>query len=679
MIDQECVQPDPVMEGDLLWSPDRRRVEAANITAFLQWLSDEHGLAFDNYDELWRWSVAKRDAFWAAIWDFYAVVSNRHYDNVVVGDSIFEARWFEGAELNYAEHLLRYEADAGSNEVALHHSTEIRPVAGMTWRELGGKVRILATRLRALGIVPGDRIVSYMPNTPETAIAMLATVAVGAIWSSAAPEFGARTVMERFGQISPRLAFVADGYSFNGKLFDRRREIAEILRELPSVEQLIYFPYLGLDPELDVTMPISSFEEMLQGDAVDIADFQYTRVPANHPLWILFSSGTTGLPKAIVHPHGGMVMEHLKTMSLHCDLRPGKRMFFYTTTGWMMWNSVMAALITGAGAVLYDGSPVHGGIDFLWKMAQDTGATTFGASPTLVANMKKAGVRPKELFDLSALDTIIVGGAPSTPETFSWFYEAVGDDLWVASHSGGTEVCTGLVVSLPTQPVFAGEIQVRGLGIDVQVWDDDGNELTDAVGELVLTSPVPSAPLTFWGDDGRERYFDSYFTVYPGIWRHGDLAKINNRGGVYIYGRSDSTLNRFGVRIGSAEIYRVIEKVEGVSDSLVVCCELPDGGYYMPLFIATDRKLDEPLVKEINAKLRMDASPRHVPDEILVAPGIPYTLTGKKMEVPIRKLLMGLPADKAASRDAMANPALLDWFAEFAQTDRIRVLRESGA
>ncbi|AEG51577.1 acetoacetyl-CoA synthase [Sphingobium chlorophenolicum L-1] len=669
-----------VEEGQLLWQPSRAFADAAQITHYLEWLGRTHGLSFADYDGLWRWSVSDRDAFWRSIWDYFDVRSDGGIEEVVSPGPMEGARWFAGTRVNYAEHLLRHEAVAAPGETALCHSTEIRPVAQMSWQELGGKVRILATRLRAMGVVPGDRIVSYMPNVPETVIAMMATVAIGATWSSAAPEFGVKTVVERFGQIAPRIVFAADGYTFGGRPFDRRGEIVAILSELPSVEAVVWLPYLGL-PVPETERPLFPFEDMLAGPAVSREEFAYARVAPDHPLWVLFSSGTTGLPKAIVHGHQGMVAEHLKVMTLHCNLGPGKRMFFYTTTGWMMWNAVVSALITGASAVLYDGSPVQGGIDMLWRMAADTRTTLFGASPTLVQSMRKAGVRPGELYDLSALDSVLVGGAPSTPETFQWFYENVRDDLWVTSQSGGTEVCTGLVTGLPTLPVHAAEIQCRCLGIDVHAWDEDGREVIDEVGELVVTGPMPSAPLFFWGDKDGERYHESYYATYPGIWRHGDLAKFTARGGAYIYGRSDSTLNRFGVRIGTAEIYGVAEKVPGVLDSLVICCEVPGGGFYMPMFVALEpgRLLDDALKAELAARLREDASPRHVPDEIHQAPAIPYTLTGKKMELPIRRLVMGHPVEKVVSRDAMADPALLDWYLDFASRDDVAARRTQGA
>jgi acetoacetyl-CoA synthetase len=668
---QPCLTPSGVNEGDLLWTPSKSFSDNANISRYLDWLQSEKGLKFSDYEMLWRWSVDNIDDFWRTIWEYFEVIYDGELTSIRSGVSMEHTVWFEGTRVNYAEHLLRYEAQAEEGEIAFCHSTEIRPIARLSWQELGASVRKLATRLRAMGVKPGDRIVSYMPNIPETVIAMIATTAIGAVWSSAAPEFGARTVVERFGQIAPKYAFVADGYSFGGKQFDRREEIAAIASELPTLEGLIWLPVLGLVREIDTDLPLFNFEDMLSGHDVPREDFAFARVPSDHPLWVLFSSGTTGVPKAIVHGHQGILAEHLKVMTFHCNMGPGKRMFFYTTSGWMMWNSVISSLITGGSGVLYDGSPVFGGVDMLWKMAAETETSFFGASPTLVQSMKAANVRPGELYDLSAMDSIIVGGAPSTPETFSWFYDAVREDLWVTSQSGGTEICSGLVNGMPTLPVYAGEIQCRGLGMDVHVWNDEGEEVTDEVGELVITSPMPSAPLYFWGDTDGSRYHDSYFSTFPDVWRHGDLAKINKRGGAYIYGRSDSTLNRFGVRIGTAEIYRVVDKIEGVADSLVICCETPGGGYYMPMFVALepDKILDEATVKAINSKLRDEASPRHIPDEIHQVAAIPYTLTGKKMEVPIRKLIMGMPAEKVVSRDAMANPDLIDWYLNFASSD----------
>jgi acetoacetyl-CoA synthetase len=668
-------------EGELLWTPPADRFAESHLTRYMRWLARERGHEFADYDSLWRWSVNDIEGFWESLWVYFEIISDAPYKSIVSGPEMEKSRWFEGSLVNYAEHALRYESTAAPGEVVFRHSTEIRPWAELTWQDLGESVRRLASNLRTLGIKPGDRIVSYMPNVPETAIAMLATAAVGAIWSAAAPEFGSRAVIERFGQIAPRLAFVADGYSFGGKRFDRRAEIAQIVAELPSLENVVWLDYAGFGAAPLARVKNHSFADLLAGPAIAASDFRYERVAFDHPLWVLYSSGTTGIPKAITHSHVGMIVEHLKVQHFHVDLSPSKRNFFYTTTGWMMWNWVLSSLLAGCSAVLYDGSPVFGGVDALWRIASEGGATIFGASPTLVLSMKAANVKPAQTFDLSKLDTVVVGGAPATPDVFAWFYTDVRPDLWVVSTSGGTELCSALVGAVPGLPVYAGEMQARQLGMDVHAWTDDREDLIDAVGELVVSKPFPSQPIFFWGDKDGSRYHESYFDTFPGVWRHGDLFKLNARGGCYIYGRSDSTLNRFGVRIGSAEIYRVLEKVPEIADSLVICCELPDGGFYMPLFIALKQgfAMDDALKSRIVKILREDASPRHVPDEIIEAPVIPYTLTGKKMEVPIRKLVMGIPAAKAASRDAMANPAALDWFISFADLPQTRARRADVA
>ncbi|MGQ0528330.1 MAG: acetoacetate--CoA ligase, partial [Panacagrimonas sp.] len=466
----------------------------------------------------------------------------------------------------------------------------------------------------------------------------------------------------------PKLIFLCDGYSFGGKPFERLAEAQQIVDALPSVQHVVWLPFLH--PEYP-TPPMHNglcWADMLAGPEVMREAFRYERVECDHPIWVMFSSGTTGLPKAIVHSHVGVLVEHFKVTRFHMNLVPGRAMFFYSTTGWMMYNIVVAALLTGASAIQYDGSPVYPDLDLLWKLAAQTGATGFGASPTFVQMMEKARLEPGKKFDLSQLQSVLLGGAPSTPETFKWFYDNVKQDLWVTSQSGGTELCSGFVGASPTEPVYAGEIQVRNLGMDVHAWSDEGRPLIDEVGELVCTKPFPSMPIFFWNDSDGKRYHEAYFDVFPGVWRHGDFIKINSRGGCYIYGRSDSTLNRFGVRIGTAEIYRAVEQVEEVADSLVVCCELDGGTFFMPLFIKLKPgfALDEGLIKKISAKLRSDCSPRHVPDKMLAVEQIPYTLTGKKMEVPVRKILMGWPLAKAASRDAMMNPASIDWYIEFA-------------
>lgn len=662
-----------VSEGQLLWTPRPEFARGANVTKFMDWLRANRKKDFADYDALWQWSVTDIEDFWAAIWDYFKIESSAPYKQVLDRRIMPGAKWFEGSMVNYTEHLLRYERTAKPDEVVFRHLTEGSQMATMTWHELAKKVRILATQLRAMGIKPGDRVVSYMPNVPETAIAMMATTAIGAIWSSAAPEFGVKTVIERFAQIEPKLLFAADGYRFGGKVFRREAEVRRIASELPTLERIVWLPFIEAGNTVPDIPHGISWSQLMDRPEVSRESFQFERLPYNHPLWVVFSSGTTGLPKAIVHSHVGVLLEHQKLMHLQLDLKPGSVFFFYTTTGWMMWNLVMASLITGSSAVLYDGNPAFPN-DLLWKVAAETGATSFGASPTFVQMMEKEGLVPKDKYDLSKMETMMVAGAPSTPETFAWCYRSVKEDLWVTSQSGGTEICSGFVGATPTKPVFAGEIQTRMLGMDVHSWSDDGKELVDEVGELVVTKPFPSMPVFFWKDTDGKRYHDAYFDTFKGadgnpIWRHGDFIKINNRGGCYIYGRSDSTLNRYGVRIGTAEIYRAVEQVEGIADSLIVCVELPGGHFFMPLFLRLKpgAVLDDAMQKKIASKLREDCSPRHVPDRVYAIEQIPYTLTGKKMEVPVRKLLMGWPLEKAASRDAMQNPTSIDYFVTFAQ------------
>ena len=655
-------------EGELLWTPEPAVAANTQPARFMRWLATERGRRFDTYEDLRRWSVTDLEGFWAAVWDFFDVISDRPYEEVLSRREMPGAVWFRGSRVNYAEHLLRHEAAARDDEPALIHSSELRPLARTKWHELGAAARIMATQLRALGVEPGDHVVAYMPNIPETVIAMLAVTAIGAVWASAAPEFGARTVIDRFAQIGPKIVFIADGYRFGGKDFDRAAEVRTILAELPTVERVIWLSYLDPNgsPAIDGAL---AWGDLLDHPPVARDDFVFERVAEDHPLWVLFSSGTTGLPKPIVHAHVGVLVEHLKSTGLGQSLGPESRMFFYTTTGWMMFNALVSALLQGTSIVLYDGHPAHPTPALLWQLAADAGATCFGASPTFVQMMRKAGIVPRERFDLARLNQVLLTGSPVTPESTAWFYESVKRDLWVTSPSGGTELCAGLVGGSPLLPVYAGEIQTRLLGMDVHAWNDDGQDVLDEVGELVVTSPSPSMPLHFMHDPGGARYRETYFERFPGVWRHGDFIKINARGGCYIYGRSDSTLNRHGVRIGSAEVYRAVEQLDEVADSLVVCLELAGGGFYMPLFVrlGDGAALDDALRERIAAKLRADCSPRHVPDEIHQVRTVPYTLTGKKMEIPVRRILAGTPPEKAASREAMMDPSALDWFIDFAR------------
>lgn len=654
-----------IAEGELLWTPSVEFKENSNLGRYMAWLRQERGLAFPDYDALWRWSTDEVEAFWASIWDYFGVISDHPYSSVLSSREMFGARWFEGSRVNYAEHLLRAETRF-PEQVVFHHSSELRPLARMTWRELGNQVRLLATKLRQLGVEPGDRIASYMPNIPEAAVAMLAAVSIGAVWSSAAPEFGVKTVVERFSQIEPKLLFAADGYRFAGRDIRRVGEVVALVRELPSVHTVVWLDYLEPgSPSPAALASAVTWGDLMSGPEVPSEAFHYERVEHDHPLWVLFSSGTTGLPKAIVHGHVGMLLEHIKVIHFHIGLGPTSVSFFYTTTGWMMWNSLLAGLLAGAAVVLYDGSPVHPSLDTLWKLAADTKTTSFGASPTFVQMMEKAGLRPSDAHDLSSLQSVVLGGAPSMPETFEWFYRCVNANLWVTSQSGGTEMCSAFVGGVPLLSVRAGEIQARLLGMDVHAWADDGTELLDQVGELVVTRAFPSMPLRFWNDVNEVRYRESYFNHFHAVWCHGDFVKINARGGCFIYGRSDSTLNRHGVRIGTSEVYRAVEQIDEVADSLVVCCELPGGGQSMALFLKLKPGygLSDGVRHKVVRCLRNECSPRHVPDEMFQVEEIPYTLTGKKMEIPVRKILEGTPPEQAASRDAMANPKALDAFA----------------
>jgi acetoacetyl-CoA synthetase len=656
-----------VHEGDLLWTPSPAFAAGSNLARYMTWLA-ERGLQHETYEALRRWSVSDPDAFWASLWDYFAIESPTPYTRVRSDDPMPRTRWFPGAQVNYAEHMLR-SGVARPDAIAVEHRSEARATGTMRWGELTAQVQAVATALRAHGIRPGDRVVAYMPNIVETLVAMLATTSIGAVWASAAPEFGSRFVIERFAQIEPVVIFVADGYRFGGKPFDRSAEVAAIVAGLPTLRLVVTLPYLNLDATFDGVRVASTTWESLVATPVP-SPFVYERVAADHPLWVLFSSGTTGLPKAIVHAHAGILVESYKNLGFHANLGAASTMFFYTTTGWMMWNALVSSLLVGAKVVLFDGHPALPKPDILWEIIATSGATCMGASPTFVKQMRDRGLVPKHDYDLSALESVFLSGSPSTPETFAWFYENVASDLWVTSQSGGTEFCSGLVGGVPILPVFAGEIQARVLGIDVRVRNDAGADVVDEIGELVVAAPSPSMPIALWNDPGDARYRATYFDRYPDVWRHGDFAKINARGGAYVYGRSDATLNRYGVRIGSAEIYRALDEVAGVADALIVCLELPNGDFYMPLFVrtASGDALDEVLRKRIVAHLRERCSPRHVPDEILAVPAIPYTLSAKKMEIPVRRILAGHAAASVIDPQSLGDPAALDWYVAFART-----------
>jgi acetoacetyl-CoA synthetase len=657
-----------VEEGQLLWTPPAARVERSHLTRYMRWLGDR-GHRFDDYESLWRWSVADLDALWSSIAEFCGLELFAPASRVLGKRTMPGAEWFPGAALNYAHHALRHERPGAD---ALLHLSERTPLTTMSWPELGRQVRVLATRMRALGIAPGDRVVAYLPNTPEAIVAMLATASLGAVWSSCGPEFGTRGVLDRFSQLAPTLIFCVDGYSYGGRLFDRRADLREIIGQLPTLSHVVQIPYLDRTDATPVTAGALLWSDVLAGSDPGRDGFRCEQVPFAHPLWILFSSGTTGLPKPIVHCHGGITIEQLKLFHFHMDMHPRQRMFFFTSTGWMMWNFLASSLIVDVVPVLFDGNPTWPAPDLLWKLADDTGAHLFGASPSYQSLLEKAGIVPRERFALEALETIVLAGSPVTPDCQNWFYENVKQDLWAHAGSGGTDVCSGLVGGVVNLPIYAGEIQARQLGVAAYAFDERGHAVVDQVGELVITEPMPSMPVGFWGDTDGSRYRESYFDLYPGVWRHGDFFRVNARGGCFVLGRSDATLNRHGVRIGTAEVYRSLLGVPAVEDSLIVNLDLPGGRFFMPLFVKTknDVPLDEAVADQIRAQIRRDYSPRHVPDKIIQVSAIPYTLTGKKMEVPVRRILMGVPVEKAANRAAMANVGSLDYFVEYARSQR---------
>lgn len=653
--------PQQITDGHLLWSPSLQLRKECNLTRFNQWLQKEYGFLFTGYQSLWKWSVDHPAAFWESIWNYFNIKSYSPYQQVMSANPMPETRWFEGATLNYAEHIFRNKTTA---HPALLFSSERHKLKSVSWKALEEQTAALQSFLKQAGIKPGDRIAAYLPNIPQATVSLLATLSLGAVWSSCSPDFGTESVMDRFKQIEPKILIVVEGYSYNGNIFDRREVVKEIIASLPSLEKVILVPYLNNETGTGNIKNAISWDEVMQTAAGKLL---FTPVPFSHPIWILYSSGTTGIPKAITHSHGGMLLEHLKYLSLHNDVRQGERFFWFSTTGWMMWNFVQASLLTGATAVLYDGSPAFPDLNILWKLAKEADIHHFGTSAPFILACMQARLEPGKEFDLHALRSIGSTGSPLPPEGFEYVYEKIKKEVWLCSMSGGTDICTAWVGGCPWRPVYEGEIQCRCLGTAMFAFDEEGNALEDEIGEMVVTRPMPCMPVFFWNDANFERYRASYFEMYPGVWQHGDWIRITAHDGVIILGRSDATLNRQGVRIGTAEVYRAMNKIEEIKDSLIVNIELPHGKDYMPLFVIMKEK--ETLTPEIQNKikrtLRSACSPRHVPDAIIEVKDIPYTISGKKMEAPVKKILMGKPPEKAANKGAMRNPDSLDFFAEY--------------
>jgi len=655
-----------IKEGTLLWEPTEEQIEKANVMEYISWLRSHKNLNFSNYQSLWQWSVDHVESFWASIWEYFQIQSNTPYETVLTTHAMPGAKWFPESLINYTEHIFKNRKD---DQIAIIHTSENREKAEVTWKKLYEDTAKVQQTFKKLGVVKGDRVVAYMPNIYETVVCFLATASLGAIWSSASPDFGTQSVIDRFKQIEPKIMIAIDGYEYGGKTFNRTETVTKIQSELPTLEATIAIPYLD-----DSNANFNAYKNPIHWDRVVSFNeskpaLTYEYVPFNDPLWILFSSGTTGKPKAIVQSQGGILLEHLKALTFHVDLAEESRFFWFTTTGWMMWNFLVGGLLTGSTIILYDGNPSYPDKNRLWKLAEETKATVFGTSASYISACMKDDMNPGKSFDLSSLKSISSTGSPLPPEGFQWCYDHVKKDLWIASVSGGTDVCSAFILGSPILPVHAGELQCRGLGAKIESFDDKAQGKINEIGELVLTEPYPSMPIFFWNDEDGSRLNESYFDIYPGVWRHGDYLKITDRGTCVIYGRSDATINRGGIRIGTSEIYRAVDHIDEVADSLIVDVPNQNGDSTTPLFVVMKDgyTLTNELKQAIKEQIRTQCSPRHVPTGIYEVPDLPRTLNGKKLEVPIKKLLMGKPVDQVVNKGSLTNAKALDYFIKFAE------------
>ncbi len=642
----------------LLWSPSDAFRKNANVTGYTEWLRQRHGLSFSGYEQLWKWSVDKTEVFWQTLLEFFQIRYDGQFSEVVSNDAMPRTKWFDGIRLNYAEHIFHRKSNS---QPAIIFKSEHSPLQKISWKELEMQVASVQQFLVDQGITTGDRIVGYLPCIPEATVSFLAANSIGAIWSSCSPDFGTNAVIDRFAQIEPKVLIAVDEYHYGGKKFDKREVINELLRAIPSIQVVIVVAG-KID---DSTKNTYLWKDVARRTS---AALKFIRVPFAHPMWVLYSSGTTGLPKAIMHSHGGILLEQFKYGTFHNDFKEGENCFWYTTTGWMMWNYIHGGLLAGGTMVLYDGSPGYPDLNVLWQFIEEANIHHFGTSAGFILANMKAEIKPSQ-NNLKSLRSIGSTGSTLPPEGFDWIYKNVKADLWLTSMSGGTDVCSAFVGGMPTWPVYAGEIQCRALGCKLEAFDEEGHAIIGEVGEMVITKPMPSMPVAFWNDADFKRYEESYFEMYPGIWRHGDWIKITPRHGVVIYGRSDATLNRGGIRIGTSEIYRAVDKVTEVKDSLIICIEKEGGEFWMPLFVVMQEgiTLTDDIKKKINQTIRSEYTPRHVPDEIITAPDIPYTISGKKTETPVKKVLMGKDPKKVVNAGALKNPGSMEFFIRLAK------------